>query len=191
MIKSKTDYKKYLKADGIVFTRNIKTVLFDDIRKFKKQLRTLEYYNNCKKGPLNKLIIMLLRYRFMRISRMLGFSIPINVFKPGLSIAHRGTIVVHPNAKVGVNCRIHVCVVIGATGGSLKAPIIGDNVYIGTGAKVIGDIEIADNIAIGANSVVNKSFYEKDITIAGVPAKKVSNKGSTKAGWKARDPGEK
>ncbi len=183
MIKSKKDYKEYLKEDGAGFTRSLKDILFNDIRKFKKILRKLEYYNNCKNGYLNKLIIMYLRYQFMKKSRMLGFSIPINVFKPGLSIAHRGTIVVHPNAKVGANCRIHVCVVIGATGGSSKAPIIGDNVYIGTGAKIIGDIKIADNIAIGANSLVNKSFYEEGITIAGNPAKKISNKGSFKVGW--------
>lgn len=50
--------------------------------------------------------------------------------------------------------------------------------YIGPGAKIFGDIFIADNIAIGANAVVNKSFYESNITIAGVPAKKISNKGS-------------
>jgi serine O-acetyltransferase len=57
-------------------------------------------------------------------------------------------------------------------------PTIGDNVFIGPGAKIFGDIIIASGIAIGANSVVNKSFLETDITIAGVPARKVSNRGS-------------
>jgi serine O-acetyltransferase len=58
------------------------------------------------------------------------------------------------------------------------APQIGNNVYIGPGAKIFGEIVIADNIAIGANSVVNKSFYEKGISIAGVPAKKINTKGT-------------
>lgn len=44
--------------------------------------------------------------------------------------------------------------------GSKKAPKIGDNVYIGPGAVLFGDIEIADNCWIGANAVVNKSFLE-------------------------------
>jgi serine O-acetyltransferase len=42
----------------------------------------------------------------------------------------------------------------------------------GPGAKIFGDIIIADNIAIGTNSVVNKSVYEKNISIAGILAKK-------------------
>jgi serine O-acetyltransferase len=59
-------------------------------------------------------------------------------------------------------------------------PKIGDNVYIGPGAKIFGDIEIADGIAIGANSVVNRSFTEPNIGIAGIPAKKINDKGSEK-----------
>jgi len=108
----------------------------------------------------------------------LGFTIPLNVFGPGLCIAHRGTIVVNKDTRVGENCRIHACTNIGSNRGGVSAPQIGNNVYIGPGAKIFGDIRIADNIAIGANSVVNKSFYEKGISVAGVPAKKINNKGS-------------
>ena len=50
--------------------------------------------------------------------------------------------------------------------------------YIGVGVVIIGDVEIADNIVIGANAVVNKSFLEPGITIAGVPARKISDKSS-------------
>lgn len=53
------------------------------------------------------------------------------------------------------------------------APTIGNNVEIGFGAVIIGKIKIADGIKIGANSVVTKSFLEPNITIAGVPAKKI------------------
>lgn len=112
------------------------------------------------------------------MSVSLGFSIPLNVFGPGLSIAHRGTIIVNKNAHIGENCRIHACTNIGSNRESNLAPKIGDNVYIGPGVKIFGDISIADNIAIGANSVVNKSFYEKGISIAGAPAKKINEKGS-------------
>lgn len=112
------------------------------------------------------------------MSVRLGFTIPLNVFGPGLCIAHRGTIVINKDTRVGENCRIHACTNIGSGRGGVSAPQIGNNVYIGPGAKIFGDITIADNIAIGANSVVNKSFYEKGISIAGVPAKKINNKGS-------------
>lgn len=50
---------------------------------------------------------------------------------------------------------------------------------IGSGAKIIGNVKIADNCVIGANSVVIKDFLEEGITIAGVPAKKISNRDSS------------
>lgn len=103
----------------------------------------------------------------------LGFSIPINVFGPGLSIAHYGTIVVSQYASVGSNCRLHVGVNIGANGGKNCAPTIGDNVYIGPGAILFGDITIADGAFIGANSTVNKSFEHANSVLAGTLAKVV------------------
>ena len=51
-----------------------------------------------------------------------------------------------------------------------KAPVIGEHVYIGPGAKVFGDIEIADGVQIGANAVVSKSCMTKGATLVGVPA---------------------
>ena len=104
------------------------------------------------------------------MSLKLGFSIPINVIDQGLSIAHYGTIVISSNCKIGKNCRIHAGVNIGASGGSKAAPIIGNNVYIGPGAILFGDIRIGDNNTIGANSTVNKSFQENNCVIAGTPA---------------------
>ena len=55
--------------------------------------------------------------------------------------------------------------------------LIGDNCFIGPGAKLFGKINIGDNVAIGANSVVNKNFPD-NVTIAGIPAKIVSKKGT-------------
>jgi serine O-acetyltransferase len=66
-------------------------------------------------------------------------------------------------------------------------PKIGNNVFIGPGAVVIGDIEIADGIAIGANSYVNKSFKEPNITVAGCPAKKISDGGSRYCWFRATE----
>jgi serine acetyltransferase len=51
-------------------------------------------------------------------------------------------------------------------------------VCIGPGARVLGDITTADGIVIGANSVVTKSFCKNNITIAGAPARKISNRGT-------------
>jgi serine O-acetyltransferase len=122
---------------------------------------------------------------YRRLSIRLGFSIPTNVFGPGLSIVHYGSIIVTPHAQIGANCRIHCGVNIG---GQAKlttieearslAPTIGNNCYIGPGAKIFGPIKIGDNCAIGANAVVNKSFPANGRTIAGIPAEVISTKGS-------------
>lgn len=139
-------------------------------------MRKLEYLSNCKK---NFLLRAFVGYRYRRLGRNLGFSIPINVFGPGLSIAHAGTIVVNSGAKIGANCRLHVCVNIGTEAGkSSDAPTVGDNCYIGPGVKMFGKIVIGSNVAIGANSVVNRSFPGGGVSLGGIPAKVISNKGS-------------
>lgn len=181
MIKSKSDYYRFLQADkeALNIHRVYPRPLVDDIWRFQRLLRKLEYYTNCKKSFFYKPYVLILKFKFHKLSRILGFDIPINVFGPGLSIAHRGTIVVNGKARIGANCRIHACVNIG-TGNDRdqKVPTIGNNIYIGPGAKIFGEIVIGDNTAIGANAVVNKSFPEGNMTIAGIPARKISNKGT-------------
>ena len=176
MIKSKEDLKEFLNYDkkALGISRNKPKFFGDEIWKFQILLRKCEYYKNTNK----KLRYYFSKFRFNKKSLKLGFSIPLNVFNSGLSIAHYGTIVVNSNAKIGENCRIQECVTIGSTNGSNKAPILGNNVFIGSGARIIGDIEIGNNIAIGAGAVVVNSFKEDGITIAGVPAKKISNNDS-------------
>jgi serine O-acetyltransferase len=88
---------------------------------------------------------------------------------------------------VGENCRIDRCVSIGSVYHPIDPPKIGNNVFIGPGAVIDGPIEIADGIAVGANSYVNHSFKEPDITIAGCPAKKISDKGSKKCWFRATE----
>lgn len=184
MVLSQRDLKYYLEADRIAlgrkrnprFTRQwLAEMLFaDDLWNFEIALRRLEYLHNQERTPWLRIRKLLVYRRYLRLSRILGYTIPVNVFGPGLSIAHIGTIVVNTDARVGANCRLHVCVNIGTEAGhSDKAPKIGDNVYIGPGAKIFGGIEIADGCAIGANAVVNKSFLEPGSVIAGVPACKV------------------
>ena len=134
---------------------------------------------NCHKTPIGKAISVWLHFRLRKMGRKLcGYHIPPNAFEEGLSIAHWGPIVVHPTAKIGKNCRIQQCVTIGATNGQNEAATIGDNVFIGPCTSIIGKITIGSDIAIGANTVVTKSFEENGITIAGAPARKISDNNS-------------
>ena len=117
-------------------------------------------------------------YRLLRQGMKLGWSIDPNTFGPGMCIVHYGTVVVNPNARIGENARLQAGVNIGASAGEQEAPHIGNNVYFGPGAKVFGNITIASNVAIAANAVVNKSCLEEGVTLGGVPAKIISNKGT-------------
>lgn len=181
MIRNKGDYKFYLAQDRLAL--GIGILSFEEkLRQFfapnyswnyQKLLRKVEYYKNCKTGVINRFAYILLKLKYRKYGIKLGIYIPENVFGPGLAIVHTGTIIINPAARVGKNCRINACTNIGASGGSPKAPVIGDNVYIGPGAKIFGDITIPNNCAIAANAAVGKSFYEENIMIGGVPAKKI------------------
>lgn len=182
MIKSKADYIEYILEDRKALNRvhrKFPFTLLDWPLRFQLIMRRAEYYTNCKKSLLFRPVVLFWQLRHRMMGYKCGYIIPLNTCGKGLSLAHPGTIVINEKAKVGDYCRINVDVNIGTSAGSGgQAPTIGDNVYIGPGAKIFGKIEIASDIAIGANSVVNKSFLTPGITIAGVPAKQISNKGS-------------
>lgn len=178
MIHTKADLHLYLEEDrkALGLERKHPYLVGDEIWKFEIVLRKLEYYSNNKGNMFATILRKYYKLRFRRMSVRLGFSIPLNVFDYGLSIAHYGTICVNNKSCIGKYCRIHEGVTIGASGGG--APIVGDNVFIGSGAKIIGEVSVANNIAIGANAVVTKSFKEEGITLAGVPAHKISQNSS-------------
>lgn len=179
MITSRQDYLYYLEQDKIALGQTGHPRFFsDEVWKFQIRLRRAEYTDHCCRAIWHLPYRIISRFLYHHSSVKLGFSIPLHVFEEGLSIAHYGYLVVNSNARIGKNCRIQEGVTIGATGGSAAAPHIGNNVFIGSGAKIIGDIEIADNITIGAGSVVISSFPVSNITIAGVPARQISTNSS-------------
>ncbi|MFD5262842.1 serine O-acetyltransferase [Bacillus wiedmannii] len=78
-------------------------------------------------------------------------------------------VVIHPKAVIGKNVLIGPQVTIGGKSNNPKLPIIGNNVYLGTGSKILGDVTIGSNVIVGANSVVIKSVPNNTI-VAGNPA---------------------
>lgn len=191
MIQSKSELTAYIKKDlqalgcyPVSLKLRIASIFTPCIWKFQIKLKKLEYAANCKKNNIIQKAIFYIRYqRFINYGLKLGFSVPLNVFGAGLCLCHAGTIVINPHTRAGVNCRIHAGVNIGNSSQLGEnwvpdnVPTIGDNVYIGPGAKLFGKIHIGDNVAIGANAVVNKDV-PSNVTVAGVPAKIISNKGS-------------
>jgi serine O-acetyltransferase len=88
----------------------------------------------------------------------------------GLYLPH-GNVVVDGLVRIGKNCVIAPWVTIG-TNGTVAGPTIGDNVFVGTGAKVLGAIHVGDGARIGANAVVIQDV-PPGATVVGVPAKVV------------------
>lgn len=114
-------------------------------------------------------LISFLTYKFMEL--FLGAAInPCTEIGPGLYIGHTGGIRIAPEVIIGKNLSIGPFVFIARKGlGIQGAPTIGDNVFIGVGAKILGPIIIGNNVHIGANAVVVKAIPD-NCTAVGVPA---------------------
>lgn len=109
-------------------------------------------------------------YKFVQI--LTGIDLPCEVeVGRNFVIDHFGGIIVSGYAKFGDNCRLRhdVCVGLRHTDEPV-APVIGNNVDIGAGAKILGPITIGDNVLIGANAVVITDVPSNSIAV-GVPAK--------------------
>ena len=136
--------------------------------------RKFRYYRD-QGGIINKFLRVWYQRKFNLLARKSHINIQAH-FGKNLRVWHEN-IIVNQYAQIGDNVELHGNNCVGNNGKDFeKCPKIGNNVDIGYGETVIGDITIADNIIIGANSLVNKSFEEEGIIIAGVPARKIGTK---------------
>lgn len=124
-----------------------------------------------EEAAANKLTAYYWRRRKNDLGAKLGIIIYAGTCGKGLRIWHYGSTIISGDAKIGEDCTFHGQACIGNDGSSAAAPVIGNNVDIGVGAKIIGDITIADNVKIGAGAVVTRSCHREGATLVGVPAK--------------------
>jgi serine O-acetyltransferase len=108
-------------------------------------------------------------YYFIRI--FLGAIIPYTAqIGKDAEFLHAGLgVVIHGNAVIGEKATILHNVTIGGRG-KPQVPVIGNGVFIGAGAIILGDIMIGDNVKVGANALVLNSFPANSV-VAGVPAR--------------------
>lgn len=126
-----------------------------------------------------------LRKKNMRIlsaitTRLIKFMYPVDIevactIGVGLKMPHPLCIVIGGKVKIGDHCKIMQGVSLGGSLGKAKPdgqtqPILGNNVFIGAGAKIIGPVIIGDNVIVGANSVVTKDI-ESNSNAYGIPAR--------------------
>lgn len=136
--------------------------------------RKCDYYfiRKSKGELLSSILYFLFVCKKNRLGEKLGLEIGTQNIHQGLLIYHYN-IVINENSNIGKDCHLHGDNCIGNDGKNPDCPVIGDSVSLGVGAKVIGNVTIADNIKIAAGAVVVHSFLEKGITIGGIPAKKI------------------
>jgi serine O-acetyltransferase len=108
------------------------------------------------------------RFLYRRARNIYGIELPYTTkIGRGVIIEHQHGIVVHGNAVIGDNCIIRQGVTIGNRymNKPTEAPIIGDNVNIGAGAKLLGKISVGDNASIGANAVVIHNIVQDGVYV--------------------------
>jgi serine O-acetyltransferase len=136
---------------------------------------------DCRVPVLREVLKVITRFSHAWVGLSTGIQIPFEAtIGEGLYIGHTGTLIINSNAVIGSNCNVSVGVVIGegGRGENRGSPVIGDNVFIGVGAKIIGKIKIGNNVAIGANAVVTEDIPD-NASAAGIPAKVMNYMGSS------------
>ena len=142
-------------------------------------LRSCQYLAN-KNTKLIHPIYVIFRIILHHYTYKYGISIdPETNIGKGLYIGHFGSIIISSKAIIGKNCNISQNVTIGKSnrGKNMGYPTIGENVYIGPGAKVIGAVHVGNNVAIGANCVVTQDIPDNSVVV-GVPGRVISYQGS-------------
>lgn len=96
----------------------------------------------------------------------------------GILIDHGAGVVIGETAVVGNNCTIYQGVTLGGVGTKKgkRHPTLGNNVTVGSGAKILGSFEVGDNCSIAANAVLLQPL-EENITAVGIPARPVKKDG--------------
>jgi serine O-acetyltransferase len=165
--------RKGISADAPDWTREKPKRFWDPSRKLLLAIRSYQYWLH-KGGMLSPFFrrLVVLRYRFWSV--VTGSDIAITVqIGGGLLLPHPIGVVIHPKAKIGINCLIHQQVTIGTKeDGREGVPVIEGHVKIYSGAKILGAIHLGAHATIGANTVVLVDVPE-NATVVAVSARQV------------------
>jgi serine O-acetyltransferase len=168
-------YRIYGKSS---FPSLLRQVLFGEAYKFIFWMRTCKFTHGMP--WLKYLLYPLAVFMYQHYTYKFGIGIQFTTdIGAGFYIGHFGCIFVYPYCKIGKNCNLSQGVTLGKAnrGKNMGYPIIGDNVYIGPGAKVVGAVKVGNHVAIGANSVVTKDVPDNAVVV-GVPGRVISYDGS-------------
>jgi serine O-acetyltransferase len=162
VVDNHTEHASLVSSEIADWTRERPRQFWDPGRKLLLSIRRYQYWHQ-RSGIIAGVLCkgLVLRHRFWSV--VTGADIPLNCqIGGGLLIPHPNGIVIHPDAKIGVNCLIFQQVTVGIRDVS-GHPEIGGHVDIGAGAKILGRVKIGSHARIGANAVV-----VKDVTVSAV-----------------------
>ena len=166
MFKYLSDLFKFIKANDPSIKNNFELLLLPGVR-------AIIYYRISRYFYLRK-HYYISRYILEKCKRKTGIEIhPGSKIGKNLFIDHGLGVVIGQTSEIGDNVIIYQGVTIGATGKKVtgkRHPTIGNNVFIGSGAKILGNINIGDNVKIGANAVVLNDI-PSNVTTVGIPSK--------------------
>jgi len=122
-------------------------------------------------GPVKSVALKLYWILYRMVETAAGITLPVTAeIGPGLRILHFGNIVIHDKVVIGANCTLHHGVTIGNRRSGGLVPRLGDNVFVGAYAQILGDVRIGNNCKIGAMSVVLTDVPD-GATAVGIPAR--------------------
>lgn len=166
--KIKIDYLKSLKKEASILRILLAFILVAGFR-LSVLYRIAHYFriNNYR-------ILAAIFTRLIRLSSPVDIEVAAKIGE-GIIFAHPLCIVIGGKVEIGKNCKIMQGVSLGGSLGKKKEdgqsqPKLGNNVFVGAGAKIIGPVTIGDNVIVGANSVVTKDIPSNCI-VYGIPAK--------------------
>lgn len=133
-------------------------------------------YFKTKKSLLAKFILLIISVIYKHYELLTGIWMPLGTdVGGGIFFSHNSGIVIDGYAKIGRGVRIYQCVTIGGMYGKGSA-VIGDNVVLFAGAKIIGNVTIGNNVVVGANCVVVHDIPDNAVVV-GVPGKVINYNG--------------
>lgn len=155
----RSKYREFKDADRFRYFGNQRVSFFRRFLLMPAELRHIRILRRCQFAP-NRLLLFIYRVLLHLSTRKTHIQIPYETaIGKGLYIGHLGRLIIHPHSVLGSNVNLATGVTIGAVaeGKYQGAPVIEDNVWIGTNAVVVGNIRIGANSIIAPNAFVNRS----------------------------------
>lgn len=145
------------------------------------QIKYIRVFRKASCYPSKSILGIYYRLRLKHLSEKTGIQIPTRTkIGKGFYIGHFGTIIINPEVTIGDNLNIAAGVTIGKTnrGDKMGVPTIGNKVWIGTNAVIVGKIKIGDDVLIAPNAYVNFDVPSHSVVI-GNPGQIITRKNAT------------